>query len=547
MSLLSKIAARVLRLPRAETSDIGVERDLEIAMKDGVVLLADRYYPRDLVVRPTILMRSVYTDRLKAGWQAEMIAEQGFQVLVVSGRGVCGSEGQFTPFITEREDGAAVVDWLKDQEWFDGELGTLGASYLGYTQWAIAEYAADILGAMSTQFISSDLRSMVFPGNGFALELWMWWMSMIETQEKPTIATLWNTLTGGKRRARIANHLPLSEIDRLVTGKTYEFWQEWLEHESPGDRWWGKGDLGEAVPGVRAPNHLLGGWYDFMLPGLIHDYEALVDAGQKPFLTVGPWTHFDTKGSQAGTREGVIWLRAHLLGQKGLLRDLPVRVYVMGADEWRQYRSWPPEAIETQKWHLHKGRRFSMDPPRQSSPDLYSYNPEDPTPSIGGAARSFGHGRPSIDNRPLEARADVLTYDSDVLSDDLDIIGRATATLFAASTRAHSDFFVRICDVEPSGKSLNVCDGLCRITPDSVTRAPDGTMKVVIELWPTAYRFRSGHAIRIQVSSGSFPRWNRNLGTGEPLATARSSSPSKINVYHDPGHPSSVTLPVCVG
>lgn len=546
MSLMSSLMRRVFKLPPTETRDVVVERNIEIAMPDGVILLADHYCPRRLAERPTILLRSIYTDRTKAGWECEVLAEQGFQVLVVSGRGVCGSGGEFTPFLAERDDGVAVLEWLRRQDWFNGELGTYGASYLGYTQWAVAEYAGAVLKAMSTQFIGSDLRRIFYPGEGFTLELWMWWMSMVDTQEKSIPRNLFNTLTGGRRRKNIARHLPLADIDRLVTGKRYRFWREWLEHEDPRDPWWNSGDHSGTVPAVTAPNHLVGGWFDFMLPGMIRDYEALQGAGRRPYLTVGPWSHFDAKGSAVGAREGIIWLRAHLLGERDRLRDAPVRIYVMGAGEWREYDSWPPSGIEKRKWHLQPGKGLSTEVPPDSEPDRYRYDPGDPTSSVGGAARSFGQGRCSRDNRSLEARADVLTYSSDVLETDLEIIGWVTAELFVRSSLEHTDFFVRLCDVEASGKSLNVCDGLRRLSPYSTPRAADGRVKVGVELWPTAYRFRKGHRIRVQVSSGSFPRWNRNLGSGEPLLTATRSLAAEQSVYHDPAHPSSVTLPVCV-
>lgn len=536
----------MFKLPPPATRDIAVERDLRIPTRDGVILLADHYSPLELEGCPTILIRSVYTDRLKAGWQCELIAQQGFHVLIVSGRGVCGSGGRFAPFVTEGEDGRAVIEWLNEKDWFKGELGTCGASYLGYTQWAVAESAGDSLKAMSTQFIGSDLRSMVYPGGGFALELWIWWLSMIETQEKSILRTMWNTLAGSRQRTRIARHVPLGEIDRLVTGKKYEFWHDWLEHENTGDPWWDRGDFRPAVPRVEAPNHLVGGWYDFMLPGLIRDYETLAAAGKKPYLTVGPWTHFDTKASKTGTQEAIVWLRAHLLGETSRLRNAPVRIYVMGAGEWRDYDSWPPPGTESLRWYLQPREGLIAEPPLDAPHDSFHYDPADPTPSVGGAARSFGQGRASKDNRMLEARPDVLTYTSEPLSRDLEVIGRANAELFVTSTVESTDFFVRLCDVNPSGRSMNVCDGLFCATRVTAPPDEDGIARVDIELCPTAYRFRKGHRVRAQISSGCFPRWNRNLGAGESLITATRSSRAEVAIYHDPQHPSSITVPVLV-
>ncbi|MFH1016188.1 MAG: CocE/NonD family hydrolase [Chloroflexota bacterium] len=159
---------------------------------------------------------------------------------------------------------------------------------------------------------------------------------------------------------------------------------------------------------------------------------------------------------------------------------------------------------------------------------------------MGGAST----GRPVEDNRSLESRPDVLTYTSDMLGSNIELIGPVSAELFIKSNLEHTDFFVRICDVDLAGKSLNVCDGLQRLFPGRPYPHPDGTIKVVVNLSPTAYRFKKGHRIRIQVSSGAFPRWNRNLGTGEPLATGTAMKVAHQEVYHDPQHPSVVILPV---
>ncbi|MGB8455330.1 MAG: CocE/NonD family hydrolase [Anaerocolumna sp.] len=154
---------------------------------------------------------------------------------------------------------------------------------------------------------------------------------------------------------------------------------------------------------------------------------------------------------------------------------------------------------------------------------------------------------PVEDNRSLEARSDVLTYTGNALEYDVEIIGPVTAELYVRSSLEHTDFFIRVCDVEPSGKSLNVCDGLLRLAPNRPDPELDGCKKIKVELWPTAYCFKKGHRIRIQVSSGSFPRWNRNLGTGESLGTGTKMLIAEQSVYHDLAHPSAVILPFTHG
>ncbi len=148
------------------------------------------------------------------------------------------------------------------------------------------------------------------------------------------------------------------------------------------------------------------------------------------------------------------------------------------------------------------------------------------------------------DNRKLEARADVLIYTSAVLEHDVEVIGPVIAELYVRSSLQYTDFFARLCVVEPSGKSINLCDGIVRLTPGCVVPQADGSLRIQIDIWPTAYRFHRGQRIRIQVSSGAHPRFTRNLGSGEPLATASTLRIAEQTVFHDPEHPSAILLPI---
>ena len=543
MRMIGRLMSYIFKLPPAETYDIAVEKDLKIPMSDGIILLANHYYPRNLGSRPTILVQSVYTNRTKGAWECEVLAQRGFQVLVVSGRGACGSDGELNPFLSERRDGIFILQWIKKQKWFNGELGTYGGSYLGYTQWAVAHDAGTMLKAMASHLVGSNFRSFLYPGNAFSLEIFIAWMDMVNSQEKSMLGNIINSLGGNKRRRRAALHLPLGEIDRVVTGKNYKFWQDWIAHEQVEDPYWESGNHSGTVLDITAPNHLLGGWYDFMLPQMLRDYTVLKNSGRHPYLTVGPWSHFSMEAAANSMRQSIIWLRAQLLGDRGGLRELPVRIFVMGAKEWREYSSWPPDDIKYKRIYLQSGGGLADHLPTQSKPDCYSYDPNDPTPTVGGALRTFGQGNFVQDNRSLESRTDVLTYTSTVLNDDIDVIGPVSAEIFVHSNLKHTDFFVRLCDVEPSGKSLNVCDGLLRLAPGHPEPESDGCLKITIELWSTAYRFRHGHRIRIQVVSGSFPAVNRNSGTGEQIADITTMKIAQQSIYHDPDHPSSIILP----
>jgi putative CocE/NonD family hydrolase len=241
-------------------------------------------------------------------------------------------------------------------------------------------------------------------------------------------------------------------------------------------------------------------------------------------------------------REALAWFRTYLLGEQGLLDEAPVRVFVMGRNTWRSLPDWPPPGYAAQRWFLQPGNALAPQPPGASQPDRYRYDPARPTPAVGGSSLSRNSG--PRDNRALEARKDILVYTSPVLDQDIEVIGAVRAELFVQSSLEHTDFFVRLCDVDPRGKSINVSDGLLRLRPGQPTVGDDGVWNISVELWATAHCFQKGHRIRVQVAGGSHPRYARNTGSGEPLATATTLITADHTVYHDLDHPSALILPV---
>lgn len=540
MTIASRFFERALKLPRPSTRDLQVERDLRIPMPDGAVLLADRYLPRG-GKPPLVLVRSPYGRRAIWGLIfGRLLAERGFQVVVQSCRGTFGSGGIFDPFGPgERTDGLATVAWLREQSWYPGVLGTVGPSYLGMVQWAIAADAGPDLKAICPQATCTDFRAPFYEGQAFSLETALTWVSQVAGQERPFAFA--RQALADRRLKPVFDQLPLCELDRLATGEHVPYYQQWLAHNDPGDGYWENRSFTATLDRVTAPVSMVGGWYDFFLPHQLRDYTALRRAGHEPYLTIGPWRHADQGAAAAWVADALAWLRAHLLGDRSGLRADPVRIFVTGAEEWRDLPAWPPETRQ-QRWHLQAARALDTAPPQRSEPDHYTYDPADPTPNLAGAAGLQGRAR--VDNRILEARSDVLTFTSAPLASDLEIFGEATAELFVRSSREHTDFFARLCDVSPAGASVNVCDALLRLTPGSPAAGPDGTVLLRFPLWPAAHRFRRGNRIRLQVSSGAHPRYARNTGTGEPLATAVTLLTADQQVLHDPEHPSAIILPV---
>ncbi|MEW2356627.1 CocE/NonD family hydrolase [Spirillospora sp. NPDC029432] len=526
-----------------------VERDLPVTMPDGATLLADRYVP--LGARrppPTILVRTPYGRRGPAAVLNGLpFVPFGFQLVVQSARGTFGSEGEFDPLGSEHDDGLATVAWLRERPWFGGTFAMYGASYLGYAAWALAAEAGPELKAMAVQVTASSFRDAAYVGGSFALESTLTWTDLTHRQQR-RFGMLTAPLLSRRRAIRAARTgRPLSELDVLTGGTPMRFYQDLLAaHRDPGSAYWLKRDFSGTVGEVAAPVSMVGGWYDVFLPWELRDYLALRAAGHRPYLTIGPWWHADARHGLVAFRESLAWFRAHLRGDPSGLRADPVRVYVTGAREWRDYRDWPPPGMRQERWHLHAGGGLGEDGPRQAPPSRYRFQPARPTPALGGPTL-LGSSRP-VDNRPLERRPDVLVFSSPVLDEDLDVVGPVGADLFVRSDREHTDFIVRLCDVAPDGTSRNVCEGGLRLDPARpAADKPVGTAgvrRLAIDLWPAGHRFRRGHRVRVHVTSGAYPKVAANPGTGEPIATARASVPADQEVFHDPDHPSAILLPV---
>jgi putative CocE/NonD family hydrolase len=534
MSLASHILQRALRLEPPVTRDITVQHDLRVPMPDGTVLFADRWFPRaGNVGLPTALVRSPYGRRgMQALGMARPLAERGFQVLIQSTRGTFGCGGTFDPLRQEREDGLATLDWIVEQPWFGDAIVLIGGSYSGYVQWAVADKLPPQVKAMVPMVTESALTMEFLREDGLSLETPFQWGVMTSLQEQRG-ATLRALLVDGRRRRRALSTLPLGRSDVIAAGHRVDYIQDILTHDRTAERWAGI-DHRHRVADVTVPVSSIGGWYDIFLPGQLQDFTILQDAGRPARLTVGPWTHVGA-GLGSALQEAVEFGLAHARGEQPPERA-PVRLYMMGEEAWREFDHWPPHGYSPQRFHLHPDDTLSTREPVESTPDRYRYDPADPTPAVGGVRMVRGSGR--VDNTTLEARPDVLTYTTPALDTDVEIIGEIDAEIWFRSSLPYADVFVRLCDVDNRGRSYNVCDGLVSLT------GADEPLRAEVTLWPTAYLFKRGHRIRVQVSSGAFPRYARNPGTGEPRTTATTLRPADQEIHHDPTHPSAITLPV---
>ncbi|GLZ50297.1 peptidase S15 [Actinomycetospora sp. NBRC 106375] len=550
MSLATAILRRAMYLPAPRTPRVTVDRDVAVPMPDGVVLRHDLHRPSGTHRGPVVLVRSPYG---RAGWVGavfgRLVAERGYQVVVQSVRGTTDSGGALSPF-DEGEDGRATVAWVLDQPWCDGRLATLGPSYLGLTQWALAPAAGSALKAMGTLVTASSFRDQTYAGGSFSLDNALSWTSMMRTMAAGPWARSTRMLRGRRTVARALDALPLGSGDTTATGGEVDWYQHWLRETAPDSAYWARRDYTGGVADVARHGvdvTMLGGWQDIFLPWQLADHAALRAAGARPRLVVGPWVHTSTPGMAAGMREALAAFDRALGRPDGLVaattEDTPVTVTLSGGGGTRHLADWPPPGAAPRTWYLRADRSLSTHaPPAHATGGgtRVDYDPADPTPAVGGPILTGKSG--PRDQAALEARPDVVVFTSDALTEDVVALGEVTATVHLRADTEHLDVFVRVCDVDARGRSVNVTDGLVRLAPGAPPTAADGSRAVTVDLWPTGHRFAAGHRLRVQVSGGAHPRFSRHPGTGEPLGEASTLRRQPRDVLHDADHPTAVTL-----
>ncbi len=512
--------ARLLRLP-AGGADYTVHR-VAVPMRDGVSLLADHYAPVSGAIG-TLLVRGPYGRGFPISLAfARVYAARGYHVIVQSVRGTFGSGGMFEPMVNEAADGADTVAWLRRQPWFTGSFGTIGLSYLGFTQWALLVDPPPELAAAVVTVGPHDFHASTWGTGSFALNDFLGWSDLVAHQEDgERIRAGIRLLTAQRRLARAAAGLPLGAAGRALLGAGAPWYESWVEHPGADDPFWERYRFGAALEKAQVPVLLLSGWQDLFLAQTLTQYRRLRDRGVDVALTVGPWSHNQmlTRGLGVLTRESLRWLDTHFAGAAQAPRSSPVRAFVTGRG-WRDLPDWPPPTT-TRRFYLQPGGGLAATPPATAASVTFRYNPEEPTPSVGGPLLSPDGGYRN-DSR-LARRDDVLAFTGDTLTEDLYVFGNPVIELVHTSDNPHVDTFVRVSEVDAGGRSRNVSDGYRRLG--------DSSGPVRVELDAIAHRFTAGSRIRVLVAGGCHPRFARNLGTGEPPVSGVRLRPASHTVH----------------
>lgn len=564
---------------------IVIERDVPARMRDGTILRADVYRPAEGGPWPVLLSRLPYDKSVPvtAGVMPDPLRAvgAGYVLILQDTRGRYASDGEFIPFVHEAEDGYDSVEWAAAQPWSNGDVGMFGASYVGYTQWMAASLAPPHLRAIAPIVATSDLRDG-WVGEGGACSQWFNTSWLLASLGPDYLAK--HAPSDTARAARLietidqmADHLPPlpgavdPALDDACVGDIYRSWQAHPER----DAFWRALSPREAHPWIAVPAFNVAGWYDVFVGGSLDNFTGMRATGATEAardgqrLVVGPWRHaapmladpagevvFGLGSTGAGIDLPGLQLRFFDRWLKGIEPadgdDAAVRIFVMGEDRWRDEAEWPLARAALTDYHLRADGALSPEPPGADEPtDTFTADPNDPVPTLGGNLCCWQLAQPpgAFDQRPIEARDDVLVYSTEPLTADVEVTGPVCALIFVASTATDFDVTAKLVDVAPDGFARNVAEGIRRAryrdgTDHAVPLAPGDVAEIEVDLLATSNLFRAGHRIRLEIAASNWPRFDRNPQTGGVIAEATELRPARQTVFHDAGRPSRLRLPI---
>lgn len=544
-----------------------VERDMWVPMRDGVRLQADVWRPARAGRFPALLQRTPYNRAdsfavvVSAGIEPLRAVAAGYVVVIQDTRGRFGSEGDFTPFFDDGDDGVDTIEWLAAQPYCNGDVGMYGASYYAATQLLAAVRQPPALKAIAPQATASDYHdTWTYYGGALELGFSLYWALGLAAAEAA------RRTTAGQDVTELS-----AEIDRLLRDPRQAYsarplvdiaplksllpaWDHWLTHPDR-DEYWRPISIADRYDRIKVPALHIAGWFDLFLRGTVANYRgmsaAVGDADTRQHLIIGPWAHavphdalgevyFAADAAAAAldmTAVQLDWFSTFLKADApARSAEAPVKVFVMGSNRWRAEATWPPQRAVTTRLYLVPApdgaapgslqRELPGDDERAAE---FVFDPADPVPTAGGATFLPGayvglHAGPR-DQRTVEARPDVLSYTTAPLEHDLEIGGAVNVVLHARTSATDTDWTAKLVEVHPDGRALSICDGIVRAryrhgTSHAEPVIPGECHEYRIDLGYTSIVIPAGHAVRVEISSSNYPRFDVNPNHGGAIATA---------------------------
>jgi uncharacterized protein len=581
IALLSMTALVSLRA--GEPYAITIEHGVEAKMRDGTILRADIYRPATPGKFPIILKRTPYDkhndDATDFGVKG---AARGYVVINQDVRGRYTSEGEWYPFLHESSDGYDTVEWAAALPYSDGRVGMYGGSYVGATQMLAAmAHPPHLVGICPVVTASNYHDGWTYQGGAF--EQWFnesWTSGLAQDTFNRLVQHHTNALNGIWKLP--LTDYPLFEslhnvFDSDSLHSLAPYFLDWLAHPAYDD-YWKRWSIEDHYPDIAVPSLTVAAWYDIFLGGSLRNFVGLqAHAGndgarraQRLLVTIGGHAGSARKvgdldfGPTAPFNEDETTLAWYDHLFKNVANEFasskPVKIFVMGSNQWREESEWPLARAHATKYFLHSAGNansaagdgsLATSAPREEKPDQYVYDPANPVPTVGGPlCCDWGHLGPGPrDQRGTEARPDVLIYTTPPFAQDMEVTGPVALELFAKSSAVDTDFTAKLVDVWPDGFAQNMTEGIIRARyRNSQEKAelmnPGQIYKFTIDLWSTANTFLKGHRLRLEVSSSNFPRFDRNPNTGLDATAAGKPVTAANMIYHDAEHPSALILPL---
>ncbi|MGA8409696.1 MAG: CocE/NonD family hydrolase [Candidatus Acidiferrales bacterium] len=560
----------------AQTYQVTVERNVPATMRDRAILRADVYRPKAEGKFPVLLTRTPYDKQ----WQVEFALKavpRGYVVIAQDTRGRFESEGEWYPFKHESQDGYDTVEWAAALPYSNGKVGMFGGSYVGATQFLAAIAHPPHLSGICPNVTASNYHSN-WTYQGGAFEQWFdesWTSQLAENTMHRRVDKTFDPLAGTKT-------LPLDDYPVLGApgdAGLAPYFLHWLAHPSFDD-YWKQWSIQDHYADIQVPVFTQSAWYDIFQGGSLHIYihlktEAGSEAsrkGQRLLVYIGGHAggpqqkkvgavEFGDKAPLDLDEATLRWYDWLLKGDaNGVAQEKPVKIFVMGKNEWREEDDWPLARAKSTKYFLHSSGAangvasdgtLSVTAPAAEKSDQFVYDPGDPVPTIGGplCCERLPTGIGPQDQRPADSRSDVLVYSTPAFTKDTEVTGPVSLDLYVSTSAVDTDFTGKLVDVWPNGFAQNLTEGILRLRyRDSQEKPelanPGETYHITLDLWSTSNVFLAGHKLRLEVSSSNFPRFDRNLNTGEDQARATRMLKASNVIYHDKTHPSALIVPL---
>ena len=557
--------------------EVQVQYGLGLKLHDGVTLWADVFRPKAEGKFPVLLTRTPY-DRKNSIDFCMKAAARGYVVIAQDVRGRYGSEGEWYPFKYESQDGYETVEWAAALPYSNGKVGMFGGSYVGATQYLAAIAQPPHLAGICPNYTASNYHDG-WTYQGGAFEQWF--------NESWTSGLAENTITRKAMqtsdRVAWAQKLPLLSYPVLTSPAAETlapYFSDWLMHPNYDD-YWKQWSIEDHYAKILVPVFSMGAWYDIFLGGTLRNYQRLkkdagTDAarrGQRLMVYVGGhaggWDSKTVGAVDFGDKlpfdldEAMLrWYDSLLKGiDNGLEREKQVRIFVMGKNEWREEDDWPLARAKTTRYYLHSTKpanglegagTLNTTAPDEEKPEQYVYDPSNAVPTLGGplcCGAPLPTGIGPEDQRPAEGRDDVLVFSTPVFAQDTEVTGPVSLDLYLSSSAVDTDFTGKLVDVWPNGFAQNLTEGILRLRYRNWQEKPElanphDVYHVSVDLWATSNVFLAGHKLRLEVSSSNFPRFDRNLNTGEEQARGTHMVKATNVIYHDKARPSALVVPV---